>query len=147
MIKKKQYKIIHWLSTGIWRSSGLSFCQGFTYDEIVAQFKKDKAFDWIEAIKDEKDLIDGADALAIVRTLPGKRKGDAPSDFYYIILKEPFAHTDHDHIVLAHEVIHICQYIFNRFHVDIGTELESFAYTHSYIMQQIIDILRNPQKK
>lgn len=145
MKKPKQVRTIQWLDAGQWPFIGICFSSGFSYDQLVKHLTKNKAPDWVEGIKNDKELIDGGKFFGLRRTLPGTKKDPRPSHLLYIILTEPFDHSDTAYVTLAHEVFHLVQYIFDVVCADMIEEKESAAYTHSHIMHQCLNKLRNPK--
>jgi len=137
-MKQKQVKLLHWLNTGIFPANIVFSC-GFGYDEIMKLLKQKKADNWHEGLLHDKSLIDGGGWFALSRTV--EKKEGAYVHLYYIILKYDFEFTDYDYCRLAHEVLHICQFmlpdILNR-----DREYECEAYLHTHIMQQCLKALR-----
>lgn len=147
MTDKKQVSIMHHCDAGIWPCTGIMFIQGFSYEQIVKEFKDDNCPDWAEGLKNDKPLIDQARYLAMVRTLPETQDYPIGSDLYYIILKESFNHEPMEYAKLAHEVIHICQFLFDKCCADPIAEKEAFAYTHTHIMEQILKQICKSEEK
>tara|TARA_R110000868_G_C10692254_1_gene748449 strand:+ start:446 stop:832 length:387 start_codon:yes stop_codon:yes gene_type:complete len=46
------------------------------------------------------------------------------------------------YIILAHELIHLCQFICATHQIDMIKEKESVAYLHSHLMRQILDLVK-----
>lgn len=138
MTDKKQVSIIHQCNAGIWPCVGIMFVQGFSYEEMVKEFVNDNCKDWAEGIKHDKELIDSAKYLALRRIIPGDDADPRPTDLYYIILQDPFNHEPMEYARLAHEVIHICQFLFEICNAHPIEEKEAFAYTHTHIMEQVL---------
>jgi len=113
----------------------IQFSSGFTYDEIM-EIQKDQedAEDWRSALKDDKELIDSGKYFGLVRELDGHQ-------YYYIILTGFFDFSDDAMIILAHEILHLCQFRL-RDTLDRNMEIEAEAYTHSHIMRQCLNALR-----
>jgi hypothetical protein len=146
MIKKaKKIKISHkvqyFVNTGIFPATVCFNC-GFTYDEIIALFKKKKADQWAKGLENDKQLIDNGTNFALARHMTNTKTGKQVS-FYYIILIERFKFTDYDMCVLAHEILHICQFLLKQI-LDREKEIECEAYLHTYLMENILNILRKP---
>lgn len=85
--------------------------------------------------------------LAMIRTLSATQYDPIESDLYYIILKEPFNHEPMEYAKLAHEVVHICQFLFDKCCADPIAEKEAFAYTHTHIMEQILKQINKSEEK
>ena len=136
MIKKKSDRHIYWLDTGIFPATVMFSC-GFTYDEIMVELKKKKATAWIEGISKDKELIDNGKYFSLSRNLENTKNDIS---LFYIILKPRFTFTDFEMCILAHEILHTCQFllpaILNR-----DREVEAEAYLHTYLMENILKIL------
>lgn len=130
-IKTKQ---LHCLNTGIFPAKVL-FCTGFTYDEFVKELRKQKAGEWAEALKRDKALIDGGKNFALKRTIEGG------ATYFYIIFTNPFQFKDWWYCKLAHEVLHICQFLLPDM-LDRDREYECEAYLHTHLMEQALNKLR-----
>lgn len=132
-------KIIHWLNSGIFPASIL-FSVGFTYDEIIKYCNKVKAHGWTLAISEDKELLNSGKNFALKRTVTNNKTGKEV-DYFYIIFLERFDFSDWSMCKLAHEVLHICQFmlpdILNR-----NKEFECEAYLHTHIMEQALKIMR-----
>jgi len=110
---------------------------GFSYQELKKQLKDEKCNEWISAAKKADDLFKNAKYFAC-RTV---HKG---VDYYFLIFKEPFDFTDKHYTILAHEALHITQFLCRQFHIDQEDEFQ--AYLHSHIMEQCLDAIRGNKK-
>lgn len=137
---KLSSKMIGWLDMGIWPFS-IMICVGHTHEEIVKHLKKIKADDWLAGINDEAVLINSGNNFALKRELENEKTGKR-TNYFYIILREPFDFSDEHMIILAHESLHICQFAL-KIIFDMEREWEAVAYTHSYIMEKTLQKLRN----
>lgn len=139
MLLSKSKCIIHWLDTGIFPATVMFAC-GFEYEEIISNLKKKKAKVWIEGLVDQKEFIERSNYCYVITTLTSKKTGKE-TILFYIIIKEVFKFTDFEYCKLAHEVLHICQYllpdILNR-----NKEHEAEAYLHTHLMSSILKELR-----
>lgn len=129
---------MHTLDAGIFPFK-IILSSGFTYDEIIKELKKQKCDLWAIGLRDDKSFIEGGKNFAIKRTVTHKRHGEAT--FFYIIFTEPFDFTDWAMCKLAHEVLHICQFMLPLM-LDRDREYECEAYLHSHIMEQALKKLR-----
>lgn len=138
---KKHTKILQWLDTGIFPATIL-FAHGFEYDELMKELLKIPAKDWCwhAGLKEDKSLIDNGTCFALKRELEHVNGGQDTICFY-IILKEQFKFSDYDYCKLAHEVLHICQFMLKDF-LDRDREFECEAYLHTHIMKQCLQHLR-----
>lgn len=132
-------KIIRTLNTGIFPASVMFSC-GFTYDEITKFLKKTKCDDWLAGISDDKTLIDSGTYFALRRDLMNSKKGDEKR-LFYIIITDQFKFTDYEMCKLAHEVLHITQFMMKDF-LNPEREFECVAYTHTHLMRQCLKELR-----
>lgn len=140
MKRKKKKKIIRWLNAGIFPCP-IMFSVGFSYDEIIKYLKKIKANEWAIGISQDKSRVDGGTCFAMKRIVENEQTGAVVTHFYIIITRQ-FDFSDWDMIMLAHEIVHICQFmlpdILNR-----DNETEAEAYLHSHIMTQCLKELRS----
>jgi len=136
---KKSKRFIECLNTGIFPVH-VSFSVGYTYEEIIAYYKKIKAHGYALGLNEDKALIDGGTFFALKRTVTIKTSGQE-STYFYLILKRPFEFCDWDMIMLAHECLHLCQFILPEI-LDRNREYESEAYLHSHLMTQALKLLR-----
>lgn len=136
---KKQYNTISWLNLGSFPGS-VCFCHGFDYDEIMRILKKKDAPYWYEALVHDKELLSKGNYYGLYRCVENVKTGESVN-LYYIILKKRFRFTDWDYVMLAHEVLHICQFYLPAV-LDRDREIEAEAYLHSHLMTQCLDIIR-----
>lgn len=133
----KSKRILHVMNSGIFPYKIL-LCAGFTYEEICKELKKQKCHEWVAGISQDKKLIEESPNNAMKRTV---KKGKLKATLFYIIFRDTFDFSDWDMIKLAHECLHICQFmlpdILNR-----NDEYESEAYLHSHLMQQALQKFR-----
>jgi hypothetical protein len=134
-MKKRQ---LHTLNAGIFPFK-IMLSSGFTYDEIIKELKKQKCDQWLSGLKEDKQLIDGGKNFALKRTVIHKRYGEAT--LYYIIFINIFDFSDWSMCALAHEVLHITQFMLPDI-LDRDREYECEAYLHTHIMEQVLMKLR-----
>lgn len=135
----KSKKIIDWVDTGIFPAT-IMLASGMSYDEIIKNLKQDNRYEWASGLKDDKSLIDSGSCLALKRTVENSLTKEQKI-LFYIIIKGNFAFTDYDYCMLAHEVLHICQFLLVDI-LDRNREYECEAYLHSHIMMQCLDKIR-----
>lgn len=136
---KKSNKIIRYLNMGIFPGTVMFSC-GFDYDYIVKFYKKHKAKDWLLGLQGDKELIDGGNFFALHREIYNSKTGEN-KHLYYIILKQQFTFTDYEMCILAHEIVHVCQFFLKDI-LDRNKEIEAEAYLHTHLMQQCLKELR-----
>lgn len=117
----------------------VAVCVGVKYKDIIRQYKKEKLKGYIKAIKHDKDLIDNCYGLAIHRAYKKK-------NYYYIILKEPFAFKDEQYMTLTHELLHVIQFHLPDI-LDRNREYEAEAYTLNHLTRQCLKVFRKHAKK
>lgn len=126
-----------YLNTGIFPAT-ICFSHGFSYKQIMKILKKTKAGIWYDGIYDDKELIEAGTYFALGRKVI---KDGKPVRLFYIIITDEFSFSDYDYCKLAHEVLHICQFvlpdILNR-----DREFECEAYLHTHIMEQCLKQIR-----
>jgi hypothetical protein len=135
---KSKPKQIHTLNAGIFPFK-IMLSAGFTYDEIMKELKRQKCDQWLAGLKEEKAMIDSASNFAIKRVVSNKKHGD--QTLFYIIFIKPFDFSDWAMCTLAHEVLHICQFMLPLM-LDRDREYECEAYLHTHIMEQVLHKLR-----
>jgi hypothetical protein len=141
MKQKKKVKLIKCFRAGSFPSM-IMFSIGFTHAEIIEHLKKVKAKEWLQGIEGDKELIDRNKYCALHREIINTRTERPTKQLYYIIFTEPFMFTDSSYSILAHEVLHLTQFILKPI-LDINEEYEAFAYTHTFIMNKCLKLIRN----
>jgi hypothetical protein len=139
MAKKKVYKVLHWIDTGIFPATVMFTC-GFKYDDIIKMLKKKKAEHWHTGLGNDKELIDNGNYFALRRDIENSKTRKSKT-LFYIIITEDFNFTDYEYCKLAHEVLHICQFFLPDC-LDRNKEHEAEAYLHTHLMLQCLKVLR-----
>lgn len=129
---------MHVLNAGIFPYKIL-LCSGLSYDEIVKELKKQKCHEWALGISQDKDFIDSGKNFALKRTITHPKHGE--SVHYYIIFTNSFVFNDWWMCKLAHEILHICQFMLPSI-LDRNNETECEAYLHTHLMEQALKKLR-----
>jgi len=146
-MSSKVVKFIEFLDMGIFPGTVL-FAYGYEYDALIGtidqQYKKkvwasNQPF-WSLGIRDDKDLIDKGNYMALRRVLSHGNTGEEKV-LFYLIIKEQFKFTDYDMCKLAHELVHICQFFLPDI-LDRNREIEAEAYLHTHLMEQALKHLR-----
>lgn len=138
--KKKVIRLIRCFRMGSFPPM-VMFCIGFSGKEIMKHLKKQKASDWIAGIKGEEDYIDKCKYVAMYREIASTETERPTKKLYYLIFTEPFMFTDNSYSILAHEVLHITQFALRDI-LNINDETEAFAYTHTFIMDKCMKLIR-----
>lgn len=142
--KKELCKTLTWLNMGCYPGYTL-FIHNFTVDEVLAQLKKRKSKDWYQGVLQNRTTFDSANFLAIGTELLNDKTGESVK-LYYIMLKKEFDFSDYHYSVLAHEVLHICQFYLPAI-LDRNREYEAEAYLHTHLMTQCLKAIRRKAKK
>lgn len=116
------------------------FSVAVTHEEILSKLKKNKSMDWHDCVANEVDYY----------KLPywaGKRvyrhtKNNTERTYFLLHIGRPFDFSDWDMVMLAHECVHLCQFILKEI-LDRDREIEAEAYLHSHLMTQALKILRS----
>ncbi len=127
---KKEPGFITWINTGTIGEIPICLTVNLPYDRIVKHLKDG----WLEGFEYKgvtKECLSNGSWLARIVTIEGRK-------YLYIHIPVKVNLKDPDHMVkLAHEVLHICQFYLPTF-LDRDREYECEAYTHTYIMRQVI---------
>jgi hypothetical protein len=128
-------KVIEWINTGIFPAT-IMLSVGFDYHRIINELNELNAHEWVGPIDTEEDkaLLEQGKNFALKREHNGRT-------YFYIIFIDDFGFTDYEMCKLAHEVLHICQFMLPDF-LDVLREYECYAYTHTHIMEQCLKKLR-----
>jgi hypothetical protein len=145
MEKQKKVKLIRFFKAGSFPPM-IMFSVGFSHEQIMKHLKKMKADEWIIGIKNDKKLIDDSKYITCYREIIDTKTERLTKKLYYLIFTEPFMFTDNSYSILAHEVLHCTQFLLESI-LDIRKEYESFAYTHTFIMDKCIELIRGKKKK
>lgn len=128
-------KLIEFLNTGIFPAT-ICLSVGFEYKELTAELINIGATGWVDSIHlpEDKNLIEGGKNFALRRDADG-------IVYFWIIFVDEFEFSDYEMCKLAHEVLHICQFLLPDF-LDPAREFECTAYTHTHIMDQCLKAMR-----
>lgn len=137
--KKKAISCIEYLDTGIFPAT-VALIHNKEWEEAREHFSKQKAFDWFAGIVGDKELFDTTSYFATSRILECSAGKNPDKTLFYIVINEKFKNTHEDYIILAHEVLHLCQFIL-PYILERDKEIEAEAYLHSHLMRQILNII------
>jgi len=141
-------KILDTLNTGIFPAK-VVFSMGFTKDELIAEMKKQKCYDYVVALEKANVEFASETTLGVVshRTISGYefKDGATRKEFFFLSLRE-FNFSDYHMTALAHECVHLCQFILPSF-LERDREIEAEAYLHTHLMTQVLKILRESTPK
>ena len=140
-IPNKKVQVLYWIPMGMFPSTVMFSC-GFSYDELIKQLKKKKAREWLEVVEGHNVIRDFSNTATQV-SLNDKKTGKVVK-YYTIVLKNSFDFSDYHFCVLAHEILHICQFFLPEV-MDRAREFETEAYLHTFLMKSCLKIIRgNP---
>lgn len=125
----KKKRKIGFINTGIYPYYVMVSC-GYNYSEIRKWLKKKAKKYWFSALDGDKSTIENCHAIALHRTIKG-------NNIFFIIMTEEFNRKNYQYVELAHEVMHIVQFITIRCNGD-DRELECEARLHSCLMYQTL---------
>lgn len=135
---KKSKKGLCFIDTGIFPATIMVSC-GFNYSEIKKILTKKKASDWLAGLSEDEQFLQTGNWKAMKRVIEYKKFGKRT--MFYIIIPELFDFSDHHYCLLAHEVLHICQFFLPDV-LERGREIEAEAYLHTHIMKNCLMELR-----
>jgi hypothetical protein len=139
--KENETSIIHWIDVPPFRAS-IMFMSGFKFQEVIDHLKTlDDSEEWIEALSSpgEEEFFTESYMAASLRTVEKEGKS---RKYFFIWTRDVFQFTDYEYCALAHEVVHICQFLLPT-HCDRNKETEFEAYTHTYIMEECLKAIRS----
>lgn len=138
---KKAFEIF---DVGIWPCS-ICFSAGYTYDQLLTHLKSDEKLEpFAVALDGEAEVFKNSYYCAISRKV---ERGGHEENLYFISLHNPFDFTNHYNFCqLAHEVLHICQFMLPYF-LDMEKEIEAVAYTHTFIMDKCLSVMKQARAK
>ena len=122
----------------------IMFTCGYSFDEICKELKKQKCNDWLSAFKETKYLF-SKDCAGFSSKQTMEIKG-TEYEYTFLHLRDCFDFSDKHHWTLSHEVIHAVTFQLSPM-LNIAKENEAFAYTHTHIMKQCYEVIRNTKKK
>lgn len=134
MSRKKVRPFYEFIDTGIFPAF-ICIANGYTIEKLAEGLKEYRYDLWHDALVSHESDDSDSDAIVIERTYKGKR-------YYFMILKHSFDFSDYHYTVLAHEVLHLCQFILRRL-LNRDDEIETEAYLHTYIMSKYLENCRD----
>lgn len=137
MDKLKRTQVLSWIDCGIFPMS-VMFSSGFSYSELMKLLNRKNGEWWKMGIKGDKELLCSAKWITLRRDVTHNNE---TKTMFYIIFRDGFDFTDSHMSILAHEVLHVCQFGLPDI-LDRLKEHEAEAYLHSYLMEKILKVLR-----
>jgi hypothetical protein len=113
---------------------------GFSYDEIIKELEEQKCDQYIAGLGRDKSIIDGGSFFGLYREMDDTKTGKI-CRLFYLIIKEPFLFRDSSYCILAHECLHIVQYVMDIVG-GLGKEKEFEAYLHTALMSKCLELMR-----
>jgi len=98
---------------------------------------------WVKPLEEHKSLFDTC--WGFVHRHQWKREDGKQMAHFWLIIKDPFTFSDEDMVNLAHEVLHVAQFVLSE-KINRDQDVEFEAYFHSYIMRECLKALRTPVK-
>lgn len=138
-------KVISFIDFGIFPGS-VCLSNGYKVLDLIKEIKKrnkkDKSYKPFLLAIENIDKTDGSRWSAYHQVIRIKKY-----DYfvYFIIITDPFLFLDGSYTNLAHEVLHIIQWLLPRL-LNRQKEAEAEAYLHSHIMDQCLLALRGKSK-
>lgn len=135
-------KTIKWIDFNLFPTSVMLSC-GFSYEELLQKFGR-RFPTWVKPLADcinEFETCWGFVHSNVWVDKDGQRKAH-----YWLIIKDPFDFTDEAMVNLAHEVLHVVQFVLSD-KINRDREIEFEAYFHSYLMTECLKALRTPVKQ
>lgn len=121
-------------------SGDICFSAGYSHEELLAALKRKRKTALAFSCAHHKDLFHPQCALETSVDDDG-----VITYYYFIFIEAEFDFSDHDMVMLAHEVLHVCQFRLPKM-LDRDREYECEAYTHTHIMNQCLKELRKNGK-
>lgn len=116
-------------------------CLGFDLDQIKRRLRN-SAGSWLNwIVAESKTVRDHIDSGCAGFVLSGHLRGRK----YNLLWIRSWSGSSHDHVVLAHEVVHLCQFVLPDF-IDRGREIEAEAYHHTYFMEEFLKLVESNTK-
>lgn len=138
---KKTPKTLWWLDTGIFPATVL-FIHKFSYAETKKLLKKKKATGWLDAFGYAIANHPSGDGGCWANSTTMEEVKTKEKITYFFIYIPTFQFTDYDYCKLAHEVLHIVQFMLPDI-LDRNKEHEAECYLHTHIMKQCLKALRD----
>lgn len=138
-MKSKAKKYIEYLDCGIF-PIGVALLYNQSIEDARNHFSKSKQWDWFAGLAGEEKFFEQYKNFALKSTLEESTGRKETKELYYIVLNQPFTRKNIDYVIIAHEVLHLCQFILPKI-LDRNKEIEAEAYLHSHLMTQILNII------
>ncbi len=122
-------------------SSVILLCYNVRQQEILKKllsWDKDVRY-WHDGIKNEVNHFEKPSWGFVLKRIVTRGKDE--KTLFYLVIKNKFRFDDFDYCSLAHEVVHLCQFILPDI-LDRDREIEAEAYFHSYLMTKVLDAIR-----
>lgn len=142
---KKTTKLLTGLSHGIFPGA-TALLMGYTYEEAL----KDLSPDWRRCLDaSDRSFFENSAGACLHREVISTDKSGKESqriNYYFLILRD-FNFTDKDFVILAHELLHLCQFFLPSVNVERDKEIECEAYFHTHMMTQALEEIRKAKSK
>lgn len=134
-------KTIKWIDFHLFPTSVMLSC-GYSYQELLSKFGK-KYPTWIKPLDEHQELFETC--WGFVHRERWKDKDGVKKEHYWLIIANPFDFSDESMCNLAHEVLHVVQFVLSD-KINRDDEVEFEAYFHTYLMIECLKALRTPAK-
>jgi len=134
-------KTIKWIDFALFPQS-VMLANGYSYEELLAKFGK-RFPTWVKPLEEHKKLFDTC--WGFVHRHQWTDKNGVKKCHYWLIIKDPFDFSDEAMCNLAHEVLHVVQFVLAD-KINRDDEVEFEAYFHTYLMTECLKALRAPVK-
>jgi hypothetical protein len=137
-------KVQAFFDVGIWPIS-ICFSSCYSHAELTKILQSIKGAErWAIGLEGDEKFFKGCWGCALANVI--ETDGESET-LHYITLNEGFDFRNHYHYCqLAHECLHICQFMLPAF-LDVNKEIEAVAYTHTFIMDKCLTILKEARVK
>lgn len=123
---KNMRKKLFYQDWGTFYGTMLVACGYKDYAEIKKQLKKEKSFQWLEAMENKSEEFDTAHFS----------KWKHKDVTYQLLFLEEWKQNEVNYAILAHELLHAIQFCMPDF-LDVTEEYEACAYQHTYLFRSI----------
>jgi hypothetical protein len=138
--KKKDLKILEWIPMGCFPGY-LMFNYRFKYKELMQELDNIEATEYIRAFSEDQHHIDNVWCVMsreMENTVTGEKVTyimlNIPDEFDF---EEPYSYCK-----LAHEIVHVCQFHLPAI-LDRNVEIEAEAYFHTFLMEKVLNLIKN----
>jgi hypothetical protein len=111
-----------------------------THKELCSALKRRKYPDWVAALEGDERRFEDNTCYGMWRSA---KRGNKTTNCFFILLKDYVKLNDFGYTLIAHEVLHVVQFVSEFVSANVIEEKESSAYLHSHLMTETIKIVRS----